>query len=159
MDSLTELADHYSFPSVSTLNSLTGDKLWPFFTWKPWGKSRVRSLETYFSSIIQAPWDLGFQKYQIGLWKKKKNELIDCSFEKRPFTDVLEIKYSQKFRNIHREAPALESLFNKVASWKASNLFYDTGLSTPHVNIRRSGFLMFPGSIEVANGMEWCQSL
>ena len=60
---------------------------------------------------------------------KKKNELIDCSFEKRPFTDVLENKYSQKFRNIHREAPVLESLFNKVAGWKASNLFYDTGLS------------------------------
>ena len=42
-------------------------------------------------------------------------------FKKQPFADVLQNRYSQKFRNIHRKTPVLESLFNKVARLKAWN--------------------------------------
>ena len=35
--------------------------------------------------------------------------------QKQLFTDVLQNRCSQKFRNIHRKTPVLESLFDKVA--------------------------------------------
>ena len=34
--------------------------------------------------------------------------------QKQPFADVLQNKYSQKFRNIHRKTIVLKSLFNKL---------------------------------------------
>ena len=37
------------------------------------------------------------------------------------FADVLQNKYSQKFRKFHRKTPVLEFLFNKVAGPKACN--------------------------------------
>ena len=35
--------------------------------------------------------------------------------EIKPFADILQNKRSWKFRKFHRQAPVLESLFNKVA--------------------------------------------
>ena len=34
--------------------------------------------------------------------------------QKQPFADVLQNRYSQKFRHIHRKTPVLESFLNKV---------------------------------------------
>ena len=39
--------------------------------------------------------------------------------EKQPFSDVLEKRFSEKFRKIHEKTPVLESLFNKVSGLKA----------------------------------------
>ena len=35
-------------------------------------------------------------------------------FQKQPFADVIQSRCYKKLRNIHRETPELESLFNKV---------------------------------------------
>ena len=35
--------------------------------------------------------------------------------QKQPFVDVLQSRFFEKFHNIHRKTPLLESLFNKVA--------------------------------------------
>ena len=43
--------------------------------------------------------------------------------EIKPFADILQNKRSWKFRKFHRQAPVLESLFNKVAgSWPVTLL-------------------------------------
>ena len=40
----------------------------------------------------------------------------------RSFTDVLENRYSWKFRKVNKKAPVLESLFNKVAGEVIKNI-------------------------------------
>ena len=42
-------------------------------------------------------------------------------FQKQPFADVLQCRCSEKWRNIRRKTPALESLFNKVPVLQACN--------------------------------------
>ena len=37
---------------------------------------------------------------------------------KQPFADVLQNRYSEKFRNNHRKTAVLESLLNKVTDWR-----------------------------------------
>ena len=41
--------------------------------------------------------------------------------QKQPFANVLKNRYSEKFHNIHKKAPVLDSLFNKAAVLKAYN--------------------------------------
>ena len=43
-------------------------------------------------------------------------------FQKQPFVDVVQNSRSLKFRNIHRKTTVLQSLFNKVADFRACNL-------------------------------------
>ena len=43
--------------------------------------------------------------------------------QKKSFADVLQNRCSWKFRNVHRKAPVLESLFNKHAGLKTCNFF------------------------------------
>ena len=40
---------------------------------------------------------------------------VFSNIQKQLFTDNLRNRYSQKFRNIHRKTPVLESVFSKVA--------------------------------------------
>ena len=42
--------------------------------------------------------------------------------QKQSFADIVPNRYSQKFRNIHRKTPVLESLFSKVAGLEVSHL-------------------------------------
>ena len=52
--------------------------------------------------------------------------------QKQPFANVLQIRCSQKFRNIHRKAPVLEFSFNKVADLRPATLLKsdsNTGVS------------------------------
>ena len=58
----------------------------------------------------------------------KKGRLADAQYllltlwlevQKQPFTDVLENSYFQKFSNIYKKAPVLESLFSKIVLPKA----------------------------------------
>ena len=41
--------------------------------------------------------------------------------QEQPFADILQNRCCEKFDNVHRKAPVLESLFNKVAGFKAWN--------------------------------------
>ena len=41
--------------------------------------------------------------------------------QKQPFANVLKNRYSEKFHNIHKKTPVLDSLFNKAAVLKAYN--------------------------------------
>ena len=41
--------------------------------------------------------------------------------QKQSFADIVPNRYSQKFRNIHRKTPVLESLFSKVAGLEVSD--------------------------------------
>ena len=43
------------------------------------------------------------------------SNIIQNIIQKQLFTDNLRNRYSQKFRNIHRKTPVLESVFSKVA--------------------------------------------
>ena len=58
----------------------------------------------------------------------KKGRLADAQYllltlllevQKPPFTDVLENSYFQKFSNIYKKTPVLESLFSKIVRPKA----------------------------------------
>ena len=44
-----------------------------------------------------------------------KTTVFSNIIQKQLFTDNLRNRYSQKFRNIHRKTPVLESVFSKVA--------------------------------------------
>ena len=44
--------------------------------------------------------------------------LYNIFIQKQSFADVLQNRYSEKFRRFHRKAPALEYVFNKVAGVK-----------------------------------------
>ena len=50
----------------------------------------------------------------------------DCGngCQKQPFADVLQNRFSQKVRNIHRKTHVLESLFDKVADLKRYSKLY-----------------------------------
>ena len=45
----------------------------------------------------------------------------DREWLKQPFADILQNRCSKEFRNVHRKAPMLESLFNKVTCFQACN--------------------------------------
>ena len=45
-----------------------------------------------------------------------KIRIYNKILEKQSFADVLQNRYSQKFRNFDKKIPVLESLFNKVAA-------------------------------------------
>ena len=45
----------------------------------------------------------------------------DSEWLKQPFADILQNRCSKEFRNVHRKAPMLESLFNKVTCFQACN--------------------------------------
>ena len=47
-------------------------------------------------------------------WKHSLISTNHLNKQKQPFTDVLQNRYSEKFRNNHRKTSVLESLFNRV---------------------------------------------
>ena len=57
-------------------------------------------------------------------WYKRNENFLFSHInylEKQPFADVLPKSYSEQFLNIHKKAPVLKSLFNKVADLKTCN--------------------------------------
>ena len=64
-----------------------------------------------------------FQKTCCRSLRHKKNILSGQPWpEAAVLPDVLQIKFSWKFCNIHLKTPVLESLFNKIAGLKVCNL-------------------------------------
>ena len=58
---------------------------------------------------------------QTAYYFPKNLHHICLAVQKQPFANFLQNWCSQKFRNIHRKTPVLESLFNKVAGLQVCN--------------------------------------
>ena len=56
-------------------------------------------------------------RYNIITLIKKKNTFI--KFQKQPFVDAFQKRFSSKFRKIHRKTNVLELFFNKIARLEA----------------------------------------
>ena len=54
--------------------------------------------------------------------KYDPREFVCTNDQKQPFIDVLQNRCSEKFRNILRKTPVLESLFNKVVDLRPATL-------------------------------------
>ena len=55
------------------------------------------------------------------LRRDSKTRVMRKKLQKQSFADILQERFSYKFRNFHRKIPVLESLFNKVARLKTCN--------------------------------------
>ena len=56
--------------------------------------------------------------------------MVSFDVKKQSFADSLQIRCSEKFRNIHRKTPVLESLFNKITDLKVCNFVKNRILQT-----------------------------
>ena len=56
--------------------------------------------------------------------------MVSFDVKKQSFADSLQNRCSEKFRNIHRKTPVLESLFNKITDLKVCNFAKNRILQT-----------------------------
>ena len=84
----------------------------------------VVSSKIFWNFVKSFLMNAALRKMEMSLMKMVKpyfRRMLFSDLQKQSFTDVLQNRFSGKFRRFHRKTPVLEYLFNKVTGLKAGN--------------------------------------